>query len=211
MCRFSFSSLLSLLICMPGSFAAPQAVMPAPQANGAKVCVATVANASTAPAMLDRLTQRLVDSLKQNKVLGVVMDSATTMQSQLHPTIDNGEESKQKECDFILLTQIRAKPLSPAEGQPEISIGGRVPSIDASDPLGGHSGPVYRQNVEIRFALFRTDQFDPDVEAVLLERPTSSATDSFMGGMDREANRIGKEWKKKSRDSAGDAKFLGMR
>ena len=198
---FSFRSLLALLICVPGSSAAPQAAMPAQQADGAEVCVATVANASTAPAMLDRLTQRLVNSLKQNKVPGVAMDSATTMQSQLRPTIDNGVESKQKECDFILLTQIRAKPLSPAEGQPEISVGGRVPSIDASDPLGGQSGPAYRENVEIRFALFRTDRFDPDVEAVLLERPTSGATDSFMGGMDREANRIGKEWKKKSRNA----------
>jgi len=162
--------------------------------------------------MLDQLTQRLLSSLKQNEVHGVALDSATTMQSDLRPTIDNGEESKHKKCDFILLTQIRAKPLNPAEGgSPEISVGGRVPSIDASDRLGGESGPVYRKNVQIRFALFRTDQFDPEVEAVLLERPTSSATDSFLGGMDREANRIGSEWKKKSRNSAGDAKFLGMR
>ena len=124
------------------------------------------------------------------------MDSATTMQSQLRPTTENGEESKQNDCEFILLTQIRVKHLGPVESTPEISIGGRVPSTDASDPLGGQSGPVYRDNVEIRFALFRTDRFEPQLETVLLERPTSSATDSFMISMDREANRIAKEWKK---------------
>jgi hypothetical protein len=124
------------------------------------------------------------------------MDSATTMHPQIRPTTENGEESKQNDCEFILLTQIRAKQLGPVEGTTEISIGGRVPSTDASDPLGGQSGPVYRDNVEIRFALFRTDRFEPQAEAVLLERPTSSATDSFMNSMDREANRIAKEWKK---------------
>jgi len=170
--------------------------MPTPREDAAKLCVATVANASTALAMPDRLTQRLVNSLKQNKMRVVTLDSATTTQSQIRPTTENGEESKQKDCEFILLTQIRSKQLNPTESTPEISIGGRVPSIDASDPLGGQSGPVYRDNVEIRFALFRTDRFEPQLETVLLDRPTSSATDSFIGAMDREANRIAKEWKK---------------
>jgi hypothetical protein len=176
--------------------AIPQEAMPVPSADGGKLCVATVANASTTLAMPDRLTQRLANSLKQNKVPVVTMDSATTKQSQLRPTTENGEESKQNDCEFILLTQIRLKHLDPVESTPEISIGGRVPSTDASDPLGGQSGPVYRDNVEIRFALFRTDRFEPQLDTVMLDRSTSSATDSFMGAMDREANRIGKEWKK---------------
>jgi hypothetical protein len=188
-------ALLVLTLLAP-VVASPQEAMPVPPADGGKLCVATVANTSTALAMPDRLTQRLAKSLRQNKVRVVTMESATTMQSQLRPTTENGEESKQNDCQFILLTQIRIKHLGPVESTPEISIGGRVPSTDASDPLGGQSGPVYRDNVEIRFALFRTDRFEPQLETVLLERPTSSATDSFMISMDREANRIAKEWKK---------------
>ena len=188
-------ALLVLTLSAP-VVATPQKAKPVPPADGGELCVAAVANASTATAMPDRLTQRLAKSLKQNKVRVVTMDSATTMHPQIRPTTENGEESKQNDCEFILLTQIRAKQLGPVEGTTEISIGGRVPSTDASDPLGGQSGPVYRDNVEIRFALFRTDRFEPQAEAVLLERPTSSATDSFMNSMDREANRIAKEWKK---------------
>jgi hypothetical protein len=57
------------------------------------------------------------------------MDSATTAQRKLEPTAENGEESRQK-------------------------AGGRVPSIDASDPLGGSSGPLYRDNLKIGLHYF---------------------------------------------------------
>ena len=203
------TTLSSFLLCLLGSLAAAQDARPAPQTDGAKVCVATVANASPTQVMLDRLTQRLATSLKGNKVQAVILESATTMHSELRPTLENGAESKQKDCDYILLTQIRGQQHNPVNSTPQISIGGRVPSVDASDPLGGESGPVYRDNMEIRFALFPMNRPDADLEATLLERPSSSPTDSFVQGMDREANRIGREWKKRSRHGAGDTRFLG--
>src|ERR1700736_3489872 len=102
------------------------------------------------------MTERLTKSLKNNKLKALMMDSATTTQRKLEPTAENGQESSQKDCDYILLTQILDPQAHALEPQmPTISIGGRVPSIDASDPLGGSSGPVHRDNLKIGSALFR--------------------------------------------------------
>jgi len=111
---------------------------------------------------------------------------------------ENGEEAKSQECDYILLTQIvdpKTHPLDPQS--PQISIGGRVPSVDASDPLGGSSGPVYRDNLQISFALFPTDRIKPVLDTVIMAQPSGNATDNLVPAMDRESNRVGYELKKK--------------
>jgi len=175
----------------------PQDEVPPQPKSGAKVCVATVGNASTAPAIVERLTERLTRSLKQNKINAVTMDSRTTDKHQLELSSNNGEEAKQKECDYVLVSQIRDPRQQPLEPQlPEISIGGRVPSVDASDPLGGSSGPVYRENLQVAFALFRIGRFKPVLDTVLLERPSANVSDTFLPAMDHEANRVGHELKK---------------
>jgi hypothetical protein len=170
-----------------------------PQAkSGAKVCIATVSNTSTTSAFLERLTERLSRSLKQNKIDGLIMDSQTTSRYPLEPSIQNGEEAKNRECDYILLSQIRDPRQHPREPQPpEISIGGRVPSIDASDPLGGSSGPVYRENLQVCFALFEIGRLKPLLDTYVLERPSATVSDTLLPAMDHEANRVGHELKKR--------------
>jgi hypothetical protein len=191
-----FAVLCSLVFQAVASTMAQDEVPPQPK-SGAKVCVATVGNASTAPAIVERLTERLTRSLKQNKINAVTMDSRTTDKHQLELSSDNGEEAKQKECDYVLVSQIRDPRQQPLEPQlPEISIGGRVPSVDASDPLGGSSGPVYRENLQVAFALFRIGRFKPVLDTVLLERPSANVSDTFLPAMDHEANRVGHELKK---------------
>ena len=101
-------------------------------------------------------------------------------------------------CDYMLLTQIvdpKTRPFDPQS--PQISIGGRVPSIDASDPLGGSSGPVYRDNLQISFALFPMDRLKPMLDTVMLAQPSGSASQNLLSAMDRESNRVGSELKKK--------------
>lgn len=165
---------------------------------GAKVCVATVSNTSARAALDDRLTERLSKDLRDDKIDAVAMESSTTMDHKLHPTRENGEEAKSHECDYMLLTQIgdpKAHPLDPQS--PQISIGGKVPSIDASDPLGGSSGPVHRDNLQISFALFSMDRVKPVLDTVILAEPSGSMSDNMMAAMDRESNRIEHELKKK--------------
>jgi len=168
-----------------------QDLPPQPKSE-AKICVATVANASTTRAFVERLTKRLTESLKQNKIKAETMDSRTTDKHPLELSTDNGDEAKQKECDYILLSQIRDPRQHPLEPQlPEISIGGRVPRVDASDP-----SPVYRENLQVAFALFRIGRFKPVLDTVVLERPSANASDTFLPAMDHEANRVSHELKK---------------
>jgi hypothetical protein len=160
--------------------------------NDAKVCVAGVANASPALAMQERLTDRLVNSLKQNKIDAVMMDSTTTIQAKLRPTQENGGESKDKDCTYILLTQIfdpRTRPFEPQA--PTISIGGKRPSLDASDPQ-----PIHRDNLQINYALYRNDRPKPVLDTALLAEPSANVADSFLLAMDREANRVSHELKR---------------
>ncbi len=65
-----------LLLAVPSTLIA-QDLPPQPK-SGAKVCVATVGNASTTSAFVERMTDRLTTSLKQNKINAVTMDSRTT-------------------------------------------------------------------------------------------------------------------------------------
>jgi hypothetical protein len=128
----------------------------------------------------------------------VTMDSVTTSDHNLHPTRENGEEAKKNECDYILLTQIVDPKTRPFEPQsPQISIGGKVPSVDASDPLGGSSGPVHRDNLQISFALFPIDRLKPIVDTAILAQPSGNASDNLLTAMDRVSNRVGHELKKK--------------
>ena len=168
-----------------------------PASQPAKVCVAVVGNASTTSAFLEHLTERLVKSLKQNKVGAVAMDSSTSSRYPLQLSKENGHELQQKNCDYVLLTQIRdprQHPLDPRA--PQISIGGRVPSVDASDPLGGSSGPVHRENLEVAFALFRIGRFKPVLDTSVLERRSANVSDTLLPAMDHEANRVDHEMKK---------------
>ena len=79
-----------------------------------------------------------------------------------------------------------------------ISIGhARVPSTDASDPLGGQSGPVYRNELEINFAVFRAGNPYPILDTQILDRARTNASDSLIDAMDREGNRVRHELEKK--------------
>jgi hypothetical protein len=189
-----FAVRCSLLALAP--LMSAQGLPPQPKV-GAKVCVATVSNASTKPALVERLTERLTTSLRQNKIDAFSLHSATTSKYPLHLSTENWKEAKREECDYLLLSQIRNPREHPLDPQPpEISIGGPVPSVDASDPMGGSSGPVYRHNLQLAFALFRVGRFDPVLDTYLLERPSASVSESFLFAMDHEANRVSHELKK---------------
>jgi hypothetical protein len=187
-----FAVLCSLGFLAVASTIVAQDEIPSQPKSGAKMCVAIVGNASTTSAFVERLTDRLTRSLKQNKINAVTMDSRTTDKHPLQLSTDNGEEAKQKQCDYVLLSQIRDPRQHPLEPQlPEISIGGRVPRVDASD-----SSPVYRENLQVAFALFRIGRFKPVLDTVVLERPSANASDTFLPAMDHEANRVSHELKK---------------
>ncbi len=161
-----FAVLCSLGFLAVASTIVAQDEIPSQPKSGAKVCVATVGNASTTSAFVERLTERLTRSLKQNKVNAVTMDSRTTDKHPLQLSTDNGEEAKH--------------PLEPQ--LPEISIGGRVPRVDASDPRS-----VYRETLQVAFALFRIGRFKPVLDTVVLERPSTNVSDTFLPAMDHEA------------------------
>lgn len=180
------------LVSVPAE-AAPQ------ESSAAKICVAVVNNHTTEPLSPDRMTARLVKAVNDKKLSAVAMDSATGDSKRLQPTLGNSEEMKSRECDYLVLTMVTgsSKYGNPAS-EPEISIGhARVPSIDASDPLGGQSGPVYRHELEINFAVFRPGNLNPLLDTQLLERARANASDSLMDAMDREGNRLRHELKKK--------------
>src|SRR5438874_2488715 len=101
--------------------------------------------------------------------------------------------ARDKECDYTLLTQIvdtREHPFDPHG--PEISIGGRVPSIDASD-----SRPVSRENLQVSFAVFRVGRFKPVLDTQLRAQPSGDVSDTLVQAMDRVANRVSHELRKK--------------
>jgi hypothetical protein len=162
-----------------------------------KICVATVANASATSAFRERLSERLVKSIQRSKLEAVAMDSSTTMKPPLRPTRQNSDEAEDKHCDYTLLTQILETRAHPAAPQTIPRPGAEVPSIDASDPLGGQSGPVYREETQINFALFPLSHYEPILDAFILERASATVSDSFLTGMDRIANRVRDAIKKK--------------
>jgi hypothetical protein len=182
--------------------ARPQELSSQPK-QATKVCVAVVRNATTTPLFVERITARLTKSLVENKLAAVTMDSATTADRELRPSLENAEELKSRECDYLVLTRVtdpkthRTDPGSPALRVPPVSIGGRTPSVDASDPMGGQSGPAYRDDLEIDFALFRPGKPSAAMNATLVEQPSANVSDSLVQAMDRVANRVKHELKKK--------------
>jgi len=185
---FSLASFVATLVA--------QDLPPQPK-KAARVCVATVENASTTSAFVERMTERLARSLKQDKIDAVIMESRSTDKQPLELSSDNGDEAQQKECDYVLLSQIRDPKQHPFEPQPpQISIGGRVPSVDASDTRGGPTGPVYHDNLQVYFALYRFGRFKPVLDTYVLETPSSNVSNTLLYAMDHEANRVGHELKK---------------
>ena len=182
-----------LFLPLPGRASWQNEIPPQQKSNG-KVCVAVVGNASAQSAFVERMTARLTQGLAENKIDAVTMDSRTTAGRQLQPTEKNGNEARDKQCDYLLLTQIvdrKAHPLEPHG--PEISIGGKVPSVDASDS----SGELYRDNLQINFALFRLGRYNAVLEASHNARPSGNVSDNLVQAMDGEANRVSRELKKK--------------
>jgi hypothetical protein len=195
----------ALLFCLPGVFAVLVfASLAAPQENssrpssGKSVCVAVVNNHSAHSLFVERMTERLARSLSGSKIKAVAMDSSTTGDRTLHPTAENGAELKSRECDYLVLTQVTdPKDHNPTElRSPDISIGKRTPSMDASDPLGGTSGSAYRDNLEVNFALFRPGTLKAMLDTRILDQPSGNVSDSLIQTMDRVANRINHELKK---------------
>jgi hypothetical protein len=195
--RLGLVFLSALLFAPLANSAWPQNLSSQPQ-PAAKVCVAIVANRTTKLLFPERMTARLTQDLVKNKLAAVTMGSATTNDRELHPTMKNSEELKSRECDYLLLTHITEPMTNLGElRSPNISIGGRTPSMDASDPMGGSSGPVYRDNLEVGFALFRPGHLNADLDTTLLAQPSANMSDSLMPAMDRVANRISRELKEK--------------
>ena len=185
--------LFGVVLLLPGRAAGQNEIPPQPKSNG-KVCVAVVGNASAQSVFAERMTARLTRSLAENKIDAVTMASRTTTGHKLQFSAENGNEARDKQCDYILLTQIvdpKAHPLEPHG--PEISIGGKAPSVDASDS----SGEAYRDNLQIDFALFRLGRYVAVLDASQNARPSGNVSDSLVQAMDGEANRVSKELRKK--------------
>ena len=196
--RYRFSLLLSLPICLVSVQASSQELSAQP-GSGAKVCVAVVNNYSAELLSADRMTARLVKAINDKKLSAVAMDSETGNSRELRPTLENSQEMKSKECEYMVLTMITGSSThNGSSGDAGITIGhARVPSIDASDPLGGQSGPVYRDELEINFAVYRPGNLKPVLDTRILDRARTNASDSLMDAMDREGSRIKHELKKK--------------
>ncbi len=162
--RSCFALFLPLIVSIAlASFAGSEELSPQPE-SGAKVCVAGVNNRTAKSLFVERMTDRLAHGLRDSKLIAVVMDSTTTNDRDLHPTLENSEELKRRECDYMVLTQVadpKSRPTEPVI--PPISIGGKVPSVDASDPMGGQSGSPYRDSLEVNFAVFRPGSPKPVV------------------------------------------------
>jgi hypothetical protein len=191
-------SILSAWLWLSAS-AVPSWAKESSQTEGhTRVCVALVSNRTTTSLFVERMTERLTKSLVQSKLAAVAMDSATTDDRELRPTLANGEELKRLQCDYVVLTQVaNPKPNLTEPRVPSIIIGGKVPSTDASDPMGGQSGPIHRENLEIDFALFRPGKPSAIMNATILAQPSANVSDSLMQTMDRVANRVSHELKKK--------------
>ena len=190
---------LFLIMLFPAAAVVPSSAKePSKPEVRATVCVAVVNNRTTTSLMVQRLTERLAKRLGQNKFVAVVMVSVTTDDRELRPTPANSEELKRLECDYLVLTQVANPKANLTEPRvPSIVVGGRAASTDASDPMGGQSGPAYRDNLEIDFALYRSGRFAALMNATILAQPSANVSDSLVQTMDQVANRVGHELKKK--------------
>ena len=191
-------SLLLLLSISLVSIPASSQELSAQPGSGAKVCVAIVNNHTAELLDQDHMTARLVKALADKKLSAVAMDSSTGNSRDLRPTLENSQEMKDKECDYMVLTMIAGSSTYNSPNDSEITIGhARIPSVDASDPMGGQSGPVYRNELSINFAVFRPGNLKPVLDTRILDRPRANASDSLMDAMDQEGSRIQHDLKKK--------------
>lgn len=191
--RYIFLVLFSVGICLISLQAMSQ------EAAQAKVCVTLVNNHTAELLSQDRMTARLVKAVSDKRLSVVAMDSSTGNSVKLRPTPQNSQEMKAKGCNYLVLTMVTgSSKYAGSSRDAEISIGhARVPSIDASDPLGGQSGPVYRRELEINFAIFRAGDLNPILDTQILDRARANASDSLMDAIDREGSRVKSEVKKK--------------
>jgi len=63
--------------------------------------------------------------------------------------------------------------------------------------MGGSSGPVYRDNLQVSFALFPMGRLKPVLDTVILAQPSGNLSDNLLSAMDRESNRVSHELRKK--------------
>src|SRR5512147_1863286 len=163
-----------------------------------KVCVAMVANISTGNAVVERLTARLSNNLRDGEIDAVTMESSTTTAQKLQPTGENREEAKTKECGYILLTQIvNRKVGSPEPPSVGISIGRTGPGLDASDPARSSPLPVHRDDLQIWFALFRTGPPKSVLHSQITAKPSGQGPESLTPAVDRESSLVAAELKRK--------------
>ena len=150
-----------------------------------KVCVAMVGNASTTSVFVEHMTERLVRSLKQDEVNALGMRSRTSDHYPLQPSKANGQESGQKECEFILLTQVREQ----RREEPQL------PSVSIGEAGGTQD---VKGRLQVAFALFRVGRYEPIVDTYVYAptNPQSSVSDRFLLEMEGEANRVSSEMKK---------------
>ena len=189
---YCFSLLLALSISLVPVQLNAQEVSAQP-GSGAKVCVAIISNRTTTALLEERMAARLAKEISDKKLSGMALESRTTDDRELRPTLENSREMKEKDCEYLVLTQVADQRIrSTVLRTPENSIGGRPPSTDASD-----SQPVSRDNLEINFAVFRPGNPKPVVDGKFFDRPSSNSADSLMQAMDREGTRINHELKKK--------------
>ena len=126
------------------------------------------------------------------------MDSATGDSRELRPTLENSQEMKDKDCDYLVLTIVTGSSThNSSPGDPELTIGhAKVPSVDASDPMGGQSGPVYQDELKINFAVFRPGNPKLILDTRMLGRARTNQSDSLMDAMDHEGSRVNHEIRK---------------
>lgn len=196
--RFRLYPVSVFAVLLFPSRAAPQP-QSSPPSTGARVCVAVINNHSARSLFVERLTERLVQSLTRSKVKAVAMVSSTTGDRTLHPTAENGDELERLDCAYLMLTQVTdPKNHDPTElPPPQVSIGRKAANTDASNPPAGQTGPVYRENVEVNFALFRTGTLKAMLDTRILDEASGNVSDSLMQAMDRVGNRISHELKKR--------------
>jgi len=186
----SIAGSLAISLWLTPSIAARQDEIPPQPSKGKRVCVAIVANSTTKPMFVERLTDRLVKSLRESRIDAVGLHSRTTTNPRLDPTQDNRKEFRDQDCDYLLLTQV-AQPIDhPFE--PAITIGGRTPSVDASD-----SRPVLRDQLLVEFALYRQGRWKPVLNENLGAEESSSVTETAYPAMDRVASRVSRGVNKK--------------
>jgi hypothetical protein len=166
-----------------------------PQGKKGKVCVAVAANSTSNSIFVENATDRLVKSLSKNEIDAVMMQSATAPRGKLEPDVDNGKESKDKDCVYTLLTRFVDTSQHPLDMQgPQISFGGKPSSVDAADPS---NSPMGGDTLRIEFALFRAGRFKAVTDASVLGHRPNGVADNFSSEMDQEANRITHELNKK--------------